>query len=1354
MGRRPKTRFPSPDPDTTGIFDTKATAHVYGDASEGRAVRVVERAMGPGERRPSWRTEPVRLIVSQPSSPTSSRMMEQPAPRALKQAGGAQALPATQSLDERVAAALRCATDDTEDSTEIPQATEQPQSPIHLRYAGEETQATPKQPSNGGDTMAALKIKRLKQGWYRDLNGRLRPPRQLVFPTPDMQELYNRMSIRPRRIGLAKDPFWNRLGSCDHCSQRSIPCIPSHFNLKLFERDCSESDSSAPQGLSQDQAVPKINPFSLGFISPTPLPTQPVGNVLPAPSDSGYGSVKTGDASRGRTLPDPLLAFPDTGVALCDPKQPRADGTSAGRTADDDAATLYSDAGSLSDSRVDSCICELADDLFHRLATRHDGPVARAAMLRILHVLPGLLKYLALEFGYGASSKMHLNIMYFVHMKRHAITAAIWNRYTSMEEDDVVRPRADDMPSSLDLVRGWLDGAHGAPDSGQPGPPVDDLDNVDLHEDFDEDGIIQEVAEYTRLVIGSDAYRSFLASVRAEASLDQGDTMNEIRESITCAFPPFWRSMSRHRPPEACEAALAVNWDPFTFLKEQGYAEPPEDALSSAITVTGSSVDAQATTVAQYLAQTWPCVGLDVLAKIQDLVRGHAAVQGVLRDTTRLEAKFEHNPVTRLVLDVQGTPETIVQVAQVLAWLGAALRCSRYKDQPQATCSVALLTASRSSWAKMPRISCKISFGYMELPTPRFSLGQCWHGLFRKPFVVKGFPIPCRPEPGLGLEIPLDMMAALVGSSKLDLFGAKVFIKGFSAMLVPTLRRGDIVVWHLVAQGDARVSYLDWEGVHEQLTMAEMETARHVVGWCSQVTYDVGGPGANYNIGRSLLPVAHAGCRLERAEISGGQLIHGTVTFALGAREKPIHVSRDGYIPKLKWITGKYVILWDEESRRGWLVNGASALLHLLRASLGHSQKDKFKSAFLFDESSFIEAEGHNNADSAIEVLINERNLRLPLYSERSETVQSETSKGKFSKSQLSATRTSKFYCIQDRVEHLYGILEKMIDHQTAVERRDGVQMPEWPRRQLEGWDFREVFADRDPLYPRVATLDTIGKGWVDFTRGIHAITLFGRGFGDLMRPGGQSAAAACTRWSTLPRGGCYLAAAVSDLMEIMRVDGDPDANPRRLSERLLWYSKEASFSPCPCGEMTPTRRSFGPTSKHRDPVQALFPSRFWRKLKRKAQAELPDRGAVVFGHNWSLHWYYGDSGDPQKGDPPSTALEEDPEEKTSAQRQRADSGLGSSLPSKPGSDSQDGSSWDNPQAETSDASSHLGSGTAESPGTCHPADQNPSPKGSPLSPVESQEAAAGGVKRRLVGMASSAKRMKLSRGWGGSGTE
>ncbi|KLU82357.1 hypothetical protein MAPG_01429 [Magnaporthiopsis poae ATCC 64411] len=1465
--RRYTATQPSPDPDTTGIFDTKAAAPVYGDASGGRAIRVVERIMGPDEARSSWQTEPVRLIVSEPSSPIDSKAIEQPTPLMAQRASDSRAMPQAQ------------APTGTPEMNPVP-LSNQAKTEATLNEDVPAADAGLAAPGANRSMQKYHQLDRLEQEWHRDEDGTARPLPQVILPTPPTQQLYNRLLeyINPGAVGLIQEYFLREFGACNECHKKKTQCSASHFDLTLFEQgylgerpsatvapgspgpdagspgdgvfggplqpENSRASRQAQFGIGAPQAahvsstagsgdlaltkepvlkvassylaqgevqfheglylrprdskrelldisdlvskVPKLwlenNQNSLRVTTPSALETPPlaiaglgyhrvppgpngpsppatrgVGILPPAPSDSGYGSFNTCGVLHAKISADQYAASQVTDATTHDSKRPRLEG-SWGRTANDDAATRYSDAGSLSDSRIDSCIGELADDLFDSLVTRSDVPVTRESMLRILHVLPGLLKYFALGLGYTQGSRLHLNIMYFVHMKRHAITAAVRNRYHAMAENDATaRVRADDLPSSSDLVRGWLDDAHGIPDGEQFGVVVDGLDEVDQQEEeFDEDGIIQEIAEYTRLMVGSHAYRFLLANVRAEASLAQDGTMNKIRDTMTSALSPIWRRISRQRPPDVCMATFVVNWEPFTFLEEQGYAEPPEDAISNAVTVTGSSVDAQATTVAQYLAQTWPGIGLDVLSKIQDLLKGHSSVQGVLRDATRFEAKLERDPMTRLVLAVQGTPESIVQVAQVFAWLGAALRCSRYMDQPQTAYSVAHVEASEAYRGLGPKVNCKISFGYAELPTINNSHGQCWHGLFRKLAVVKGFPIPRRPEPGLGLEVPLNMMAALVGSSRLDLFDAKVFVKGFSAMLVPTLRHGNIVVWHLVAQGDdTRVSYLDWEGEHEQqLTMAEIETARHIVGWCSEVTFNVGGADAEYNIGRSLLPVAHAGCVLERAHISGGQLIHGSVTFGLGTKEKPINITHGGYIPKLKWVAGKYVILWDEEARRGWLVNGASALLHLLRASLEHCQRDKFKDAFLFDKSSFVEAEGLNNADSAIKVLRDARNLQLPLYSERSEIVQTETSKGMASEGQLSVTRTSRFYCLQDRVEHLYGILEKMIDHQTAVERRNGMQMPEWPRRQLEGWDFREVFADRDPLYPRVATLDTVGKGWVDFTRGIRAITLFGRGFGDMMRPAPQSAAAACTRWSTLPRGSCYLAATVSDLKEIMRIDGDLGSNPRRLSERVLWHSRETTFSPCPCGETTAAaRRGLGPASRHVDPVQALFPSRFLAKLKRKTQAELPCEGAVVFGHNWSLHWHYRDSGDPQKGDPPSAVLEEDVEEKASARRPRADSGLGSSLVSRTCSNSQDGSSSDNHQAELGDGSSHSGSRTV-SPATSHPADHNLDPKGSPPSPVESQDAILRGVKRRLASMTSSTKRIKLSRAREGTGTE
>jgi len=194
-----------------------------------------------------------------------------------------------------------------------------------------------------------------------------------------------------------------------------LQCSAAHFDLTLLEQGYiggrpSALVSVAIAGIYDDEVPPGPN-------GPSP-PIAPGAGTLPsAPSDSGYDSVKTGGVLHARILSDQNAASQVTDAATHDSKRPSLEG-SWSQTVNDDAATRYSEAGSLSDSRVDSCIGELADDLFHSLVTRSDGPVTRETMLRILHVLPGLLKYFALEFGYTKDSKLHLDIMYFVHMKR------------------------------------------------------------------------------------------------------------------------------------------------------------------------------------------------------------------------------------------------------------------------------------------------------------------------------------------------------------------------------------------------------------------------------------------------------------------------------------------------------------------------------------------------------------------------------------------------------------------------------------------------------------------------------------------------------------------------------------------------------------------------------------------------------------------------------------------------------------------------------------------------------------------------------------------------------------------------
>lgn len=359
-----------------------------------------------------------------------------------------------------------------------------------------------------------------------------------------------------------------------------------------------------------------------------------------------------------------------------------------------------------------------------------------------------------------------------------------------------------------------------------------------------------------------------------------------------------------------------------------------------------------------------------------------------------------------------------------------------------------------------------------------------------------------------------------------------------------------------------------------------------------------GAADAKYTVDRSGLPKPHGGCVLEKVSISGGKFITGGFTFSIGCKDMPIHVSRSAYVPKLQWISKKFVVLWDEDDKRGWLVNGISALLHLLRASLEYNSTDKFNSVFLFKRENFQEASEQYRADSAIEVLLNSENKKLEIYPEKGDYLR-----------------------IEDRFEQLYDILEKIIDHQIDAAGQNGVKIKLRTRKHLEGWDFKDLATDQDPLYPQVATLQEMGRGWVDFIRAINPITLFGRGFGEVFLPAPNSNS--CTHWAKLPQGKCYLAACVSDLKEIMDLYGDQKSNPMKLSDNVIWYNPEKVVKPCRCNEKA--------RKKYCDPVQVLLPSIFRNVLPKMDPVRLENHGAIVFGQNMNYKWFFPDFGNPKR---------------------------------------------------------------------------------------------------------------------------
>ncbi|KAL6908620.1 hypothetical protein GGI43DRAFT_420352 [Trichoderma evansii] len=667
------------------------------------------------------------------------------------------------------------------------------------------------------------------------------------------------------------------------------------------------------------------------------------------------------------------------------------------------------------------------------------------------------------------------------------------------------------------------------------------------------------------------------------------DVRESLKKDILGGLPS---ELYARKPVKKAVAVYHVDWNPFKFFEEQNYDDSYSSVIFNVITLTGSCVDAQAISCSEYMEQMWPQTGISTLRLIQKLISTYHTKKVTLNvlDGLLLWASIVDSKV---VIEALGVPHFVAEVGEQIAWLGAALQSSPL--YPEVVYCTPFIDKKVLRYGDEIALSVhcyiKFKFQYCESANGNTN-GRCWHSMFNGAVIVRGFPILKRLASDTGLEMPLNMMTALVRTRYVNSFNSKTYIKGFSSI-----------------HPDDHISYMDCSVNHADVKLSELESTRHVIGWCSEAVTTAGTLEAPYSVKKSGLPFSRCDLSLNKIEITAGRVVSGTAKFTIGSKDSPVHVSNSGYLAKMKWISSKYFILWDEEDKRGWLVDGARALLHSLRASLEHS-KQTFGSAFLLDPTHLTDCHDQSQTSSAMGVLIDQSNRDLKLYVDRTEVFDEEIEDG--DEIRTISVKKKIYYRLEDEVEHIYNTMEKLVVYETDGEHKKGIQIKCRPRRILEGWDFNDLISGSDPVFRRACTLPTIGKGWVDFVRGIHASTLFGRGFGDLIQP----KAAPCPFWSRLPTKKYYLA-----------THGEPTSNPRKLCDNVLWHMKQSSFQLCPCVK--------DKTSKHHDPVQALFPFKFKASLAKKRLEYLEADGAVIFGHSRNIHWHWKDSGDPVEGDPP-----------------------------------------------------------------------------------------------------------------------
>jgi len=444
------------------------------------------------------------------------------------------------------------------------------------------------------------------------------------------------------------------------------------------------------------------------------------------------------------------------------------------------------------------------------------------------------------------------------------------------------------------------------------------------------------------------------------------------------------------------------------------------------------------------------------------------------------------------------------------------------------------------------------------------------------------------------------------------------------------------------------------------------------------LTVTQGSPFANYDIGWSSPDFVGPGCAFEKLIISGGPgFLSAAAEFSFGSKDRSPLIKRDtAYFDTLNSLSSSYVVLYDVQDRRAWLSNGLHTLLHLVRASLQRDRDSELAAECLFDQSKLQEEADVHSPRAAINFLRNRHNLEQLIFPDL-EDIRTEqaTTAGQTSKTEY---RTSTGVLLKDRINQIIYVLEQLIDFQSGADTRPaGIPLKLTPRSKLEGYRFMDIAARR-PVTPRVVNLGVsngYSKSWVDFTRAIKAVTLFGEGFGELISPVPHDVGTpkTCPGWETLPRSRDYLAVSAYDLSRIIRQEGSMTSVPLKLAPGVYWHTASAleAFT-CTCNAASMQGAVQGRNAKdaaiptsHRhpfaqlrlcDPVQVLLPDN--KLIRRVSRTSCPPGGiastshssgegrgrgnllfrhlgndcAVIFGRSELFPWHWPDRGNPKPG--------------------------------------------------------------------------------------------------------------------------
>ena len=180
---------------------------------------------------------------------------------------------------------------------------------------------------------------------------------------------------------------------------------------------------------------------------------------------------------------------------------------------------------------------------------------------------------------------------------------------------------------------------------------------------------------------------------------------------------------------------------------------------------------------------------------------------------------------------------SVAEICEIVAWLTAAFQPPPYENGVAIFSPFIEQIVSHDVSGVIQKISCSIGMSYRRAENEGLISGHCWYSMFKNPVMVEAFPTPIRSTAAEGVQMPLELMARLVGTKKVQEFCGALFLKGFASMLYSTKSNGRVISWHHDYNANGKyISYIDnTTNPLEQVTFEDLAVAQHIVGWCKSV---------------------------------------------------------------------------------------------------------------------------------------------------------------------------------------------------------------------------------------------------------------------------------------------------------------------------------------------------------------------------------------------------------------------------------------------------------------------------------------------------------------------------------------